>query len=713
MDDRPPSTKTWTDQCEAYLHAGKLSELELLLQGATEPVNTLLVAFYQARLAARRLLFEEAVRDFKAVARESGLAGNSELCLRAKVWEAYCYYCLEHYSVCDELLAQIELRTEPDTETYAEFLLVRALRTADKGSYIESNKAFELAIKHAVLIGNPWLEARASANAAPGCNNLGRFDRSGALIQRVEEINSRGLANPQQLVQIKNTSIHRCRLMGLLPESVQEELPLPEESLDDGAQQFRGWQALSTAMLATDAGEFDFAEQAWALACRLLSDVPDKLSRVELCWERAWILFRKGDIAAAVGFSARALELVNPDLDTETTQVYTVAGVIKREQGNFQAASLDFQEAYNRYHAASYRIGEISVLLQQATLWCAWQRGKEARLALARALHIMRHCRIFGTIQWYPPMMVDLCMLAITEAWDGLEGEIIAELEAAIPHTQEFAHSYDPERDLRDLLGDFAADLAAQRLAREHWQAFKPLLKDERPQVRRRAAKIMDASGDHRARAALDDQARDSGEGPPQRADRMTVCFFGRFEILINDTPLHPAGPSPAKARAVAGLLLLARQRGIHKDHLASFFWPQQPEPRKRRAALQVLIASVNRDLMAVFGGDRPIRLESDSYVFDYNRLDCARLRWDWLELERLAEKSRPLAEPDPGIQAEAASIYHDEFMGGFLQSLETPDDLPPTMQSEWERIYDLFYELYTEREGQARGWKDDIDHAF
>lgn len=488
----------WIAVCEQYIRSGELHALSQLLEEALPQNTQATVLFYRGRIAALEARYMQAAQHFQAAATAARVEGQSELHHRSLVWIAYCQNMLGNYRLARTLAERVANVVPIESPTYAEVLFVYGIIAADGDSLSKAFDLLEQARDMALLLSHRFLEARCCANLAPISISLGRLDRAGHMIQRVEQLGAQGEASPQQLWQIRNTNIYRLRFMGELAEALQLGTPLPEMT-HDGSRHFRGWCALSTAMAAVDADQFELAERAWQQADKLIDGIDDNnLSRAELYWERAWLRLRQDRLEEAHADIRVALRLVESGMDTEHVHALVVAAVIDLARDDLALVSRYLREASDRFRAVDHRLGLASVLLHIAVYHLRGHRPIQARLMLAEGLALLRRFRAYGSYYWLPSTMVELCRIAMEEDWID-ESQTLMLRPIVTDEQAPSSDLYELDSHPRDVLGEFAAQLAARRLAERYWRAFAPLLSDHRPQVRRRAAQVLLAASDDEA----------------------------------------------------------------------------------------------------------------------------------------------------------------------------------------------------------------------
>lgn len=315
----------WATSCEQHIRRGDLDGLTLLLAQMPSPSGTAIQLFYRGRLVALQAEYVQAAQHFREAAAAARAVGQPDLHQRSLVWIAYCQNFLGNYRLAHKLAERVASVVPVDSSIYAEVFFVYGLIAADGDSLSKAFDLLEQARDMAVLLSDRYLEARCCANLVPICISLGRLDRAGHMIQRVNQLGADGEASPQQLWQVRNTNIYRLRFMGELEDALRLGLPLPE-SVNDGGRHFRGWCALSTAMAAVDHDRFDIAEQAWQRARELIESIDDNnLSEAELLWERAWLRFRQERFEEAHADIRAALRLVEAGMDTEHIHALVIA----------------------------------------------------------------------------------------------------------------------------------------------------------------------------------------------------------------------------------------------------------------------------------------------------------------------------------------------------------------------------------------------------
>ncbi len=103
---------------------------------------------------------------------------------------------------------------------------------------------------------------------------------------------------------------------------------------------------------------------------------------------------------------------------------------------------------------------------------------------------------------------------------------------------------------------------------------------------------------------------------------RLRLRVLGGASVLNGSLPLGPAAAQP-KRLALLGLLAVAGDRGLSREQLLAYLWPDADEARARNALSQTVFA-LRRDLGAdeVIEGSTTLRLnplviESDLREFD------------------------------------------------------------------------------------------------
>lgn len=667
--------------------------------------------FCQARLAVVRANYESASQLFQEVVTAAQSPDNILLRQHSQVWLAYCHSLLGNYTLAHKLADDVLQISQGDDALYASALFVHGLIAANVSTMAEAADFFEQARVLALQARDEWIEARCCANLAAVCVPQGLMEHAGRMIHRVERLNSEGVRYPQQLMQVYNIQVYRLRLMGELEEALRAALPLPEDQ-DDGSIHHRGWLALTTAAVATDAGDFALAEQAWQRAAALIDHVQDgALINAELLWERAWLRFRQNRLDEAHQDISRALYLSESQADIEHLHAIVIAALIDLERDDLAFVGHNLIEVCNRFRAIKHDVGLASVLLHIAAYHLRGQHQCAARMALAEALTLLHDHRLHGAFYWHPPMMVTLCKIAIQEDWGDQTDLLIAHPPLKDMHTAQ-EHFYLVSNP-NEVLGDFAASLAARRLAVDHWEQFVPLLNDQRAQVRRRAAQVLRAAKSTAALARLDVLRHDLDPHLRQwytqyvvqrQSGIVTIYSFGRFEILIAGQPLRLQNAGSRKARALLGALLLAGRTGLSSGDLALLLWPHQSE-KKQQASLQTTISALRSILKDALCGDTLIMFDSESRRYALP-LRPDQVWWDWDRLRQIAAAEQR-GKHDPRLSQEAVELYHESFMEDFLALLPQPQGLDDWTARRWNSTYDTIVELVEEHEGLAATWME------
>ncbi|HEU5170345.1 MAG TPA: BTAD domain-containing putative transcriptional regulator [Gemmatimonadales bacterium] len=120
---------------------------------------------------------------------------------------------------------------------------------------------------------------------------------------------------------------------------------------------------------------------------------------------------------------------------------------------------------------------------------------------------------------------------------------------------------------------------------------------------------------------------------------------FGRLAVTADAQPLAGAAAQPRRL-AILAMLACAGDRGVTRDKLLAYFWPDADEERARRGLSQAIYA-LRQDLGSedVFLGSKDLRLNPDLIRSDVGELAAAAAAGDW---ER------------------AAAVYAGPFLDGF-----------------------------------------------
>lgn len=709
MKDATSSLTMWFEVCDTHIHVGELHQLAALLDRTTDPPPAPMKTFCHARLALARAEYEHASQRFQEIVSQTHHDLRDPLSQQSIVWLAYSHCMLGNYPLAHTLIAPLLPIAPCDDAVRANLLFVRGLIAANVNTMTEACTLFEQTRILALQLRNEWLEARCCANLAAVYVSCGHMERAGRMIHRVEHLNSAARRYPQQCIQVRNIQVYRLRLLGQLQQALQHALPLPE-ARDDGSIHHSGWLALTTATVATDAGDFILAEQAWQRAALLLGQVQDgALLDAELLWERAWLRLRQGRIAEAHNDITQALSLSETQVDIEHLHALVIAAVIAMERDDLACVGRNLIAVCNRFRAIGHNVGLASTLLHIAGYHLREQRLDAARAASAEALLLLHEHGLHGAFYWYPPTIVSVCKLAISEDWGDPQHDLFGTMRTAPPSTAPERPSFAPHP--HDLVGDFATSLAAHRLASAHWEAFAPLLRDTRPHVRRRAARVLRAANTPAALAQLallrnDPEpllrqwfARHVAQHPNEA---IVISSFGRFDILVGGQPLKLHNAGTRKARALFGVLLLVGHQGIISSDLALLLWPEQPEQRQH-AALQTTVSALRRFLKETTGNEHIIIFDTASRRY---RLitPSSKIWWDWEHLRQIATTTNHhIALP---IECQQAIDRSPEpFMQAFLDLLPQPTQLDPQTALRWNSIHDMIIELVEEHEALADGW--------
>lgn len=702
------SAADWLQACEDHIRVGEFVALVGLLEHPPSPACLAGSIFYRAHIAILQSDYDRASALFHDAYGAALTNDDTRLAQRSLIWQAYSHTQLDHYRLAQKLLADVMSYTADDDQLHGEVLFVQGLIAANCETLPTAQQWLEQAHDLALHLRDDWSEARCCVTLAAIYVHQGLMTRAACMLRRVERICQPHMPDSLMILQAHNINLYRLRLMGDMEEALGVALSLPEAT-DACYIHYHGWLALSSARVAIDASRFDLAEQSWQRAADLLAAVRDnEISRAELFWEHAWLCFRQGQLDAAHQHIRQALELIHDQMDIGHIHGWAIAAIIDMERGDLGMAGRNLQEAAERFRVSGHWTGLASVLLHMAAYHLRSHRPGAARKALAEALTIMRERRLYGAYYWHPETMVTLCRLAAQEdIWEGQAALLACQLQAVVgPQTCEVS---EPEDDPAASWGDFAASLAARRLAADHWDDFVALLRDPRPQVRRRGAQVLRASGHPHALALLQTMHdapvphhhQEGRSAPTGEQPAVVVRSFGRFEVLIDGEPLRVRTAGTRKALALLGVLLLAGPGGIESSDLALLLWPTRPAD-DQYAALYATISALRKVLHDALGGQSPIKALHRRYRL---QIEDSGFWWDWDQLRRL------LQGPYCDAQAEqlARQLYHPAFMEGFFDLLpEPPDDRLTAMR--WEDVYQQVLDLQEEHEAAATNWMHQLD---
>lgn len=693
----------WVAQCQACVHMGAITALDELLITAPTEIPPATTQFYQGHIAVFRSAYEDAVRHFSAASDTAVQNGVSWLWSSSQVWCAYCHTIMGNYDVARALIATIDPAVGDD-HMCATWSFVQALLTSYCDRLDLAQKAFEHARMLAVKCNARWLESRCCVNLASVYQHQGFLDRATRMLRRVGVLYQIEGGEAWRMIQVRNTAVNILRLRGNLAEALAEALPLPEPG-DPVGQHFRGWLALSTALVAVDANDFGLAQQAWQRAADLLAPVHDnEFSSAELIWTRAWLRFRQGRMPEAYQDIQIALGMLDDQMDTDYLHGHAIAGIIALAHADLGSAGRILHQTCARFRGVGHMVGVASLLVHMAHYYEHTHYEDAARVALAEALTIMWIHGLHGLYYWEPDLMATLCVKAMQgDIWDAQASAIVRRLPVLPGRaTMEPALDGQPE----DTWADFAATLGARRLAATHWPAFVPLVHDPRPAVRRRAAQVLAAAQAPQAYAALQTLRADpdpiirqwvSSQRPAAIAPPIAIYSFGRFQVLCHGLPLSVRRSGTRKALAVLGILLLAGERGFESRDLAVLLWPNHAED-DQRAALHSTISGLRQVLSAAAADQVQVVSIARRY---HVRFQHGSVWWDWQELRVMAQDG-----VSHDHRPEVLSMHADAaFMDGLFDFLHEPLDLNPRMRMRWGEIYERVHDLVEQHAAEAAQW--------
>jgi tetratricopeptide (TPR) repeat protein len=706
----------WARACARCLHAADIAALRQLL--ATPPSDTAAadLAFYQGHAAAASTDYQAASRAFQQALQAALVSGDQLSAYASQIWLAYTQSVLGNYALAEALLAHGGHDPPADLQLQSARCFAQGILASYRGALPDAQAYLEQARTLAQQSGSRWLDLRASVNLASVYQHQGMLDRALCLSRRLTPSEIAPTLGAGCTTQIRNLVVNCWRLQGDLDMALAVALPLPEGTC---AGPFAGWLALSTALVAVDADRFALAESYWVMADHLLAaQANDELVVAELAWSLAWLRYRQGLLEAAQVHAAAALCLIDDLMDMDYLHGRAVAGVIALARGDLGSAECHLHAAYQGFRRYGHRVGMLSTQLHLTSYY--WQTGQAqaAQLALGEALASLRTCGMFGAYYWCPETMVRLCTLAMTgEAWEQQAQAVGQQSSARLGR-----EGLEGTDNLAEVWGDFAATLAARRLARTHWRAFVPLLDDQRARVRQRATIILLAS-EHTAAIELVEASRAAQPAspaapapvpalphpiavpspalpaPPTAAPTpglpVVVQSFGCYRVLQGDRLLKLQRTGTRKALAVLGILLLAGERGVESRDLALLLWPG-PSEAQQRASLYSAISALRAVL-----GDSDGTLICPTAGRYYLRVDPTRLRWDWWEL-RAAVAQIGCGE---GAWQRLSQCYHPALMEGFFDLLPEPQSLSRPLHMQWMEIYERIHDLVEERAAEAASW--------
>ncbi len=707
-------TARWTFMCDQALLRGEFVTLERLLD-ATPVAAEVFAPFYRGRLSIARGHFEIAIRTLHRATDDLHVAHHAAFYNQCLIWIAYCHTMLGNYTLATTIVERIVTTTSSGSQLYAEACFIAALVKADSGSLLAAKDGFEQVRDLAWMLQDSVLEARCCANLVPIYIHLGRMDRAGSMVQRVEQLYDHGVVSPQQRDQIRNANVCRLRLMGQLEAALEVGLPLPT-TINEDARHFQGWLTLSIAMVAIDRGTFDVAEAAWERAWDILHPITDNnLSHAELFWERAWLRFRQNNLAAATQDIQKALQLITDKTDTEHLHAYAIAGIIDLERGDLALVSRHFAYALERFRQTQHYIALASLLLHVAGYHLQEQRSWEGRKALAEGLTLLRRYQVYGAFYWHPPLVIRLCKLAICEDWDTYEADLSVATSIDDPASVA-PDRYGLNSPPQTVLGDFATALIIRRLAMSAWEIFVPVLQDHRARVRRRAGQILIASNQpevftHLRQLQTDPEssvrlwyAKHVGSHAPSPAaprPNFAIRTFGSFDILADGATSKLAASGTRKAKAILGLLLLAGKHGLPSNDIVVLLWPRVPLRNSRssfnsattgaRTLLKPILATHPKPALAY-------RRDTGRY---YLNMALVRPFWDFAQLEDVVATAKQTGWTQR-IQDLADNVYHPSFMDDFLDLLPKAASVASDLMIQWESVYDLICQLLEEHTAHA-----------
>ncbi len=108
------------------------------------------------------------------------------------------------------------------------------------------------------------------------------------------------------------------------------------------------------------------------------------------------------------------------------------------------------------------------------------------------------------------------------------------------------------------------------------------------------------------------------------------ISTFGRLSVTADGRPVAGAASQPRRL-ALLAMLACAGDRGLTRDKLIAFFWPDADEERARRGLSQAIYA-LRQDLGSeeALVGTKDLRLDPDLIASDVAEFEAAIGGSDW-----------------------------------------------------------------------------------
>lgn len=192
---------------------------------------------------------------------------------------------------------------------------------------------------------------------------------------------------------------------------------------------------------------------------------------------------------------------------------------------------------------------------------------------------------------------------------------------------------------------------------REHLEAMLRELEEDESAIKHELSRL--SSGDR----DIGSQRIDGSTCPPCEVDGLSIWMFGGFKVEVRGAILIGDGtdrPSP-----VFRYLAAAGPTGVHKERLATQFWPDA-DPKTARRNLHQAIYNIRRQF-GEYGAEGELMLNGDRYV-----LGVEGVVWrDIDEMEHLVDAAR-VARHDGNETASidlyrrADAVYGGEFLSDY-----------------------------------------------
>jgi LuxR family maltose regulon positive regulatory protein len=559
---------------------------------------------------------------------------------------------------------------------YPRLLWLKGRVLIETGVAEEASELLDRSYKHAVEVGDRWLEAWSMYHKAIALRLQGRLQAGLELLGRLLEL----IDNlPEPIDGIYAPALEEAGLVNTLLGDLTRgnaylRRALEQYNVDDSPyDRAKIYDALG--MNLGHSGNLTAAQLQFERALSLWESIGSPGSIAVTLNNLAVVLSLRGEHRRALGAYERSLHEArrNGDLRMEA---FALAGIgdVHRDSGELESAL----EAYGQSQAVAEQQGEteLGVYLLDALGETHRRHGDYSRaLELARrayewaqehgaTLDFGRSATTLGAIS-YEQGRTALALRYLDQACDLLQVSP-ANRELAVAHLHRAQAYYQAARK-QDALAEL--EKTVDCLLQLGYDAFLiPLL----AQMRSLLAYAVEQGAGGQLLADLVEKAEKAEEKLPSTAQvtlsepepALRIYGFGRAQVVVGERTLASSDWRSSTSRDLFYYLLC--QGPATKEELASLFWPDLA-PGKLRSTFHITVYRLRRALDPL----ETVVFEDDRYHFN-RRLDYF---FDVELFERLLVQAAAVVATNPPRAIELLTQAADLYQGDFLQDYRASED--------------------------------------